>query len=103
MQIDTSQLNSKELQEVMIALDQYGHDIGTMLDQLQLPADFVVAFADFVAVLEPEQMDDLYATLYQRCIEQKTAELVLAERADYQSELANLEQETADKLAAIIN
>lgn len=79
-------------------LEQFGQDIATMLSQLNAPLETKVTVINMIPSMYPEQLDDLYETLYRRCVEQKTEELVLADDEEYQQKIEEIDQEMKTQL-----
>lgn len=98
----TADTQKQTIEKTTQDLEQFGADIATMLVMLRWPHEGRLVIIELIPSLYVEQMDVLYNTLYDRCVEQATAEILLSADTDYHRQMDEIDQETAVQLRRVL-
>ena len=84
-------------------LKDWEKDVTKILQDLNLPDEVKMVLMEVMEKMTLEQVDELVRTLYQRLIEQKTAEVILENDSEFQDEKEKLDNKTLEEINKILN
>ena len=84
-------------------LKDWEKDVTKILQGLNLPDEVKMVLMEVMEKMTLEQVDELVRTLYQRLIEQKTAEVILENDSEFQDEKEKLDNKTLEEINKILN